>query len=279
MTLPVIAVAVDFKDLTPSVVKTSLYIAEKIYSSCKVIIFHVIEYFLSPPAYVLPYLEEEKKLIEVQLKALIDSFKKNHVRIETRVLLGNFWEALNNFIFNTNPDLLVLGYVSHRFKIPTAEKILERLEVNFLVIKNRPLTSLKTIACLIDFSEVSERCIKTALFFSDKTLAKIRCVNIIPETKTSLPQEIKDKMIEEEIEKRKKAWENLKERSGLRNIKTELSFEIFVGDKLDILKNFIKTYEVDLVVLGKRGKTIKAGLGSFSREVIRKLETPMLLVK
>lgn len=279
MNLPVIAVAVDFKDLTSSVIKTGLFIAEKVYGSGKVIFFHVIEYFLSPPAYVLPYLEEERKRIDLQLRILVDSFQRNKIKIETKVLLGNFWEALTNFISDTDPELLVLGYVTHKFKIPTAEKILERLEVNFLVVKNQPLNRLKTIACLIDFSEVSERCIKTALSFSKKTSAQIKCLNIIPEIKPSLPSEIKDKLLEEEKEKRKRTWEQIKERLNLENMKTELPLDIFIGDKLDVLRDFIETHEVDLIILGKRGKMIKAGLGSFSKEVIRKLEIPVLLVK
>lgn len=279
MSLPVIAVAVDFKDLTSYVIKTGLFIAEKVYGSCRVILFHVIEYFLSPPAYVLPYLEEERKLIDLQLRVLVDSFQRNQIKIETKVLLGNFWEALNNFISDTDPELLVLGYVTHKLKIPTAEKILEKLEVNFLVVKNRSLNRLETIACLIDFSEVSERCLKTALFFSKKTSARIKCLNIIPKIRPSLPSEIKDKMLEEEKEKRQRAWEHIKEKLALESMKAELSLDIFIGDELDVLRDFIETYEVDLIILGKRGKMIKTGLGSFSKEVIRKSEIPVLLVK
>lgn len=280
MNLPVIAVAIDFKSLTPFIIQTGLFVAQKIYNPCKIILFHVIEYFFSPRGYVLTYLEKEKKLIEAQLKSFISSFEDNGIKVETKVILGNFWEALNEFIEKVKPELLILGYMPHKLKIPTAEKMLERLDVSFLVVKEKPLIKLNTIGCLIDFSEISEKCLKTALFFSEKNPSKIVCLNIIPYIGSFLSLEIRERVIQEEKEKREKAWQTLQnifEFYKLKN-KIEIHFEISTGERLECLNTFIKKYEPDLLILGKRGKVVKSGLGSFSKEVIRKIELPILLI-
>lgn len=138
-----IALGIDFKKFTNSILTSGEFLLETIYRDAKGILFHVIEQFFTPPAYLLPFLNIEKERLEKELEVLAEPLLRKKIKIEKTVILGEFWTALRHFVEKIDPELIVLGYEPHYLKIPTAEKILERLEVSFLVVKETPLQRLK----------------------------------------------------------------------------------------------------------------------------------------
>ncbi|MFN3568399.1 MAG: universal stress protein, partial [Caldimicrobium sp.] len=174
-----LALAIDFKKFTPSIIKSGEFLIEKIYQDSKAILFHVIEQFFTPPAYLLPYLNIEKERLEKELEVLAEPLYKKKIKVEKTVILGEFWSALKHFIELIDPELIILGYEPHLLKIPTAEKILERLETNFLVVKEKPLNELKKILCPFDFSEKGISALKKAFFLANQTSSELIILYVI----------------------------------------------------------------------------------------------------
>ncbi len=272
------ALAIDFKSFTSSILKTGLFLVKNVYPEKKIILFHVIEYFLTPPHYILPYFIEEKKKLEAHLLEFSQEFQRENILVEIHVLLGNFWKVLSDFLETIKPHMIVSGYQTHRIKIPTAEKMIERLKSNFLIIKEKPLEKIENILCCIDFSEVSLECLKIATFLAQNTNSKIKILNVI--SRIQIMDKILEKeVLEEERLQREKEWQNLLNSLDEKQLVKNLEFFIKYGEKNKEIMEIIETDYPDIVIIGKRGKIVKAGLGSLTRELLRTLEIPLLVVE
>lgn len=270
-----IALAIDFKKFTSSVLTTGEFLLNNIYPSSKAILFHVIEQFFTPPAYLLPYLNIEKERLEKALNELMSPLSKKGVKVEKAVILGEFWTALRNFVELLDPELIVLGYEPHLIKIPTAEKILERLEINFLVVKENPLEKIKKILCPFDFSEKALSALKTAFYYTERTQAELIILYVIN------PLESPDKTcnlqyVTEREKEIKENWKNLL--STLKPPDINFRFETLCGNRLDEIMQKVEQESIDLIIVGRRGKILQTGIGSVSKALIKTSKIPVLLV-
>lgn len=270
-----IALAIDFKKYTPQVIKTGFFLVNRVYQESPLVFFHVIEQFFTPPAYLLPYLNIEKERLERALNELVDPMSPSDITMEKRILLGEFWSALKNFLEEIDPEVVVVGYEPHVFKIPTAEKMLERLEINFIVVKEIPLEKIEKILCPIDFSEKSISALKKALFIAKKTNSELKVLNVIN------PIEIADKSCDSLYISEKKSeinekWEKLISELNFSGV--NLTFEILCGNRLDEIIGKMEYEKPDLLVLGRRGKVLKTGVGSVSKALLRVSKIPIYLV-
>ncbi|MFN3504585.1 MAG: universal stress protein [Caldimicrobium sp.] len=270
-----IALAIDFKKFTPSIVKTGEFLIENIYKDSKAILFHVIEQFFTPPAYLLPYLNIEKERLEKELEALAEPMYKKNIKVEKSVILGEFWSAFKHFVEMIDPELIILGYEPHLLKIPTAEKILERLESNYLVVKESPLTELKKILCPFDFSEKGISALKKAFFLAKETSAELTILYVIS------PLESSDKtcniqFVSEREKEVKGEWDTLLKTLSLPQVK--FRFEILCGERLNEILKKASEEQVDLIVMGRRGKILQFGIGSVTKSVIKNTSIPVLIV-
>jgi len=270
-----IALAIDFKKFTPSIIKTGVYLAKNIYPSSPLVFFHIIEQFFTPPAYLLPYLNVEKERVEKKLDELIEPLKEHNLKIEKKVILGDFWTVLKHFLEELSPEVVILGYEPHIFKVSTAEKILERMEVSFLVVKEKPLEKVERILCPFDFSEKALSALQKAFFIAQCTQAELNVFYVITPLEIGNQACHKQYFSEKEREIKEK-WEDL-----ILKLKPEgvrLSFEILCGNRLDEIVKKMEIEKPDLLILGRRGKVLTTGLGSVSKALIRVSQIPLYLV-
>ncbi|WP_038055567.1 universal stress protein [Thermodesulfobacterium hydrogeniphilum] len=271
-----IALAIDFKEFTSIIIESGVFLAQNVYTESKIVLFHAIEYFFTPPVYLLPYLNKEKENIYKELEKLTKLFKEKNFSVEIHVLLGNFWEVLENFISRLKPEVLVLGYKSHIFKVPTAEKMLEKLKCNFLVVKKKPLQKIKNILCAIDFSEFSPISLKKAFFLTEKLKCNLNILNIVPPLGIQ-NSKLQEKYLENTKKEIEKSWHSL-----LQEIKipfVPFNFYIRFGDRLEEIDKFIKETQTDLLIIGKRGKELKEGLGFLTKEILYSINIPIFIVE
>jgi len=273
-----IALAIDFKKFTHSILETGLFLSKNLYPKNDVVLFHAVEYFLTPPHYLVSYFKEEEAQLESKLTELSQIFKKENIPVKNKVIWGNFWEVLKNFTKKLDPSLIVLGYQPHKFKIPTAEKMLERLECNFLAVKDQPLKRIGKILCCIDFSEKSFNCLKMAIFWSERLKSELKVLNVIPKIKVK-DKKLKEEILKSENSERKRMWENLVSLLEESEKTINFDFEIVYGDKLKEILERIEIYSSNLLIVGKTGKNIKSGLGSITKELLRKIQIPLLIVE
>lgn len=270
-----LALAIDFKKFTTSILSTGEYLTSHVYRDSKLVLFHIIEYFFTPPAYLLPYLNIEKERLEKELEVLARPLKAKGLSVEKTVILGEFWHALQHFVEILNPEMIILGYEPHLLKVPTAEKILERIEVTYLVVKENPLTQMKKILCPFDFSDMAKRALKMALELSQITGGEIKVFYVISPLE-SPDKSCNLKFVSEREKEVHRDWELFLEEESL--LDKGLSLEITCGHRIEEIIKKAKVFEADLIIMGRRGKILKMGLGSISKAIIKNFANPVLLV-
>ncbi len=262
----------DFDELAHSILETSKFLLTHIYQESRVILFHIIEEALTTPAYILPYLKFEFKKVEEELNKFIESANFDREKVEKILAFGERWANLERFFHNLSLELLITGYKPHLFKVPLAERLLERLELTFLAVKEKPLTNLKRILCFFDQSQDATSALKLAADWASKTDAKLTVLNFYFTKHLSSADEI---TLHETIKT-----------SITKTLQKELSQEDKILEDILILK--ISSTEdlismtnqgFEVIFMGRKGETLIKGLGSFSKHVLRTSKVPVCVVK
>ncbi len=270
-----LALAIDFKKFTPAIITTGEFLLDHIYKNSKVILFHIIEQFFTAPAYLLPYLNIEKERLEKELESLAQPLYKKNLKVEKVVILGDFWTSLRQFTETVDPELIVLGYEPHLLKIPTAEKILERLEISFLVVKEKPLKALRKILCPFDFSEKAISALKRAFFFAKETASELLVLNVV-NALDLMDNTCRLRYFSEREKEIQREWESLLQHLSVPQI--NFRFECRCGNRLEEILRTVAEENIDLIIMGRRGKVLQVGLGSVSKAVIKNTNIPVFLV-
>jgi nucleotide-binding universal stress UspA family protein len=262
----------DFDELAYAVLETSKFLLTHIYQENKVILFHIIEEALTAPAYVLPYLKFEFKKVEEDLNRLIESANLNREKVEKTLAFGERWANLERFLHTLSPELLIIGYKPHLFKVPLAEKLLERLELTFLAVKEKPLTKLKRILCFFDQSQDATLALKLASDWAIKTSAKVTVLNFYFAKHLASVDEI---TLHETI--KVSITKNIE--IGL--TQTDKILEDIVVLKIDNLQDLDRMVNqgFEVIFMGRKGETLIQGLGSFSKHILRTSKVPVCVVK
>ena len=262
----------DFDELAHVLIETSKFLLTHIYQENKVILFHIIEEALTAPAYVLPYLKFEFKKVEEALNRLIESANLNREKVEKTLAFGERWANLERFLHTLSPELLIIGYKPHLFTVPLAEKLLERLELTFLAVKEKPLTKLKRILCFFDQSQDATLALKLAADWAIKTSAKLTVLNFYFAKHLASVDEI---TLHETIKT-----------SIIKNIEigltqTDKILEDIVVLKIDNLQDLDRMVNqgFEVIFMGRKGETLIQGLGSFSKHILRTSKVPVCVVK
>jgi nucleotide-binding universal stress UspA family protein len=262
----------DFNELAYAVIETSKFLLTHIYQENKLILFHIIEEALTAPAYVLPYLKFEFKKVEKDLNRLIENANLNREKVEKTLAFGERWANLERFLHTLSPELLIIGYKPHLFTVPLAEKLLERLELTFLAVKEKPLTNLKRILCFFDQSQDATLALKLAADWAIKTRAKLTVLNFYFTKHLASVDEITlHETIENSITK------NIEKGLTL----TDKILEDTVVLKIDNLQDLDRMVNqgFEVIFMGRKGETLIQGLGSFSKHILRTSKVPVCVVK
>ena len=262
----------DFDELAHPILETSKFLLTHVYQESKVILFHIIEEALTTPAYVLPYLKFEFKKVEEELNKLIESANFDREKVEKTLAFGERWANLERFLHTLTPELLIIGYKPHLFKVPLAEKLLERLELTFLAVKEKPITNLKRILCFFDQSQDATFALKLAANWAIKTGAKLTVLNfyftkpLVGVDEITLHETIQTsitKTLQKELSEANQILEDV------------LILKI---DKIHDLHRMVNQ-GFEVIFMGRKGETLVQGLGSFSKHILRTSQVPVCVVK
>ncbi|MCS7299908.1 MAG: universal stress protein [Spirochaetia bacterium] len=277
MNIEKIYVAIDFKTLTNSVLSYALWLTQSF--NCKnLCLFHIMEYTLTPPAYLIPYINKEKKRIEENLRQLTEKLISYVPNTEVQVVFGRLIESIIDVI-KEKDSLVVLGFKTHVTRPSTSERILKGIKVPVFVVKGDDFSEIKPsdikikkILCPVDFSEYSLRALNLAKVIAKKCNCELKVLHVIPEHKI--------KHIIEEPSEIEKFINYLKENAQEHFLKIDrdLKYEIIVGIPTE--KTLEKAKDVDLVVMGSKGRSYAEAviIGSVAETVIKNSPKPVLLV-
>ncbi|BCB96993.1 universal stress protein [Dissulfurispira thermophila] len=251
---------------------------------------YVIDYAVTPPAYLTPYIEKEKRLDEGELKKWADKLNNMGIKIRHTIAVGRLIDAFNTIIKEIRADILVLGYRSHVIRPSSSERIIKSLNIPMLVIRGKKSEgayiggiSIKRILCAVDFSEPSKKALEFARSLSEETSSELVVTHIISSLK---------------IEKGFKKWKDLTEKdksnysSGLiENAEEQMCSLLKVCNKTEgivkigipheTINNLATQTDADIIVIGARGLSYTKGLllGSVSESVIKSSPCPVIIVR
>lgn len=277
MNIERVYVAIDFKSATPLVLSHAVWLSQTF--DCKnLCLFHIMEYTLTPPAYLTPYINREKKKTEEKLKNLAKQLASYVSNIDIKVVFGRLIESIKEVIKDEN-SFVVIGFKTHITRPSTSERILKGLKVPVLIVKGEDFKEInpedikiKKILCPVDFSEHSLRALTIAQNIAKKWHSELRVLHVVPEQKV--------KGIIEEPAEIEKYIDYLKENAQeqLQKIDKTLNYEILSGIPADeIIK---KSKETDLIVIGSKGRSYTEAIiiGSVAEAVIKNSLKPVLLI-
>lgn len=270
-------VAVDFKETTISLVSHAIWLS-KLTNCNKLCLFHVLEYNLTPPAYLMPYIEKEKRKIENELTQLADKIKDKALNVSFIVKFGRLIDSINSII-NREDAFLVLGFKSHITRPSTSERILKGVRVPVFIVKELNFNEISSeriklsrILCPIDFSENSLRALSAAKEIALASGAVLSAIHVVPEQRvraivedSSAFNNYLDLLREESLER-------------LNEIAKGHEIAVLVGNPAEEILRKVREY--DLIVIGSKGRSYASAIliGSVAEAVIKNSPKNVLLI-
>jgi nucleotide-binding universal stress UspA family protein len=247
-------------------------------------LLYVIDYLTTPPAYLAPYIEEEKKTAEKKLESLKKRVAGNDIETAAGVVVGRLNESIGTVMKKINADMLVLGFRSHALRRSSSEKLIKGLQIPMLVVKGEKTEAAKTgtvnikkILCPVDFSEISGNALKTAMALGNIFNATLDVLHIFPSYKI---QEIgspddRDRAMKEMLENAKGRLDGFLGDAGI----AEPGI-IEKGEPYKEIVSFSKGNDIDLIVMGARGLGLIKGMliGSVTDAILKSSPCPILVI-
>lgn len=280
-----VVAGIDFGPDTESVIAYSLLFAKGTGASLNLL--HVMDFLVTPPAYVAPYIEEEKKIIEKQFGLLVKTIEAEGIKPETEVLLGRLQESFETAIIRYSADMLVLGFKPHILRRSSAEKLIKGLRMPMLVVRGETArkarvgsVKIKKIVCPVDFSEASKKAVKAAKELSDVFAAELDLIHVMPshvmkEKMKSLKDKDSDRIRKDMLDQAKADLDEFMGKTGMENSGT-----IYEGEPYEEIIRASSSSGCDLIVMAARGLSyIKEMLvGSVTDAVLRSSPCPVLVI-
>ena len=245
----------------------------------------VIDYLVTPPTYLAPYMEEEKRTVEGKFRVWSKELQAYGVTTETEVMVGRLNESFEAAVQKVKADMLVLGFRSHAFRRSSSERLRKGIAMPVLVVKGRKSESagigavtVRKILCAVDFSEMSEKALNMAKALGDLFSAEVDAVHVLPSH--VLEERVKTESARERA--RKELLDHAGDRLNalLRDAGIENTGLIEEGDPYKRIVSFSEAIESDLIVLGARGLSFIKGIliGSVTDAVLKSSPCPVLVV-
>lgn len=141
---------------------------------------------------------------------------------------------------------------------------------------------MKRILVPVDFSEYSFAAANTAVTLAAKAGAEIYFLHIHPVSETRRVMWSEPSAKEEEVKhvgEVRASLTALVRKAEQKGVKARI--ELALGDTQTWIENYLKPFDIDLVVMGSRGtsKSRKAVFGSITLEFIRHATVPVLIIK
>jgi nucleotide-binding universal stress UspA family protein len=270
-------------DLSPSseaIIAYAAHVASVTRASLDLL--YVVDYLVTPPAYLEPYLEEEKKNAAEKLNIYVERLSQKEITAKAEVTVGRLQEAFDNKIKHTKADLLVLGFASHILRRSSSEKIIKSLQVPMLVIRGEKsqraqigAVNIRKILCPVDFSERSKEAFMIAVDIMKIFSASLEVLSIVPSFESKKQYKNKEikknmKLIVEETTTK------LKEFSTVQDIERT----VLHGNPYETISYHAKQKDIDLTIMGARGLGLIKGMlvGSVTDAVLKSSPCPVMVI-
>jgi nucleotide-binding universal stress UspA family protein len=236
------------------------------------------------------------------LEATKECLRDKGLKINTELILGYPAEKIVELAEDTHSDLIVLGAKGLRSTLGillggVAQQVVEYANFPVLIVR-APYKPINHILFATDGSNYSQRAAEYLLSFPLPMSASLHVIHVLPPVPLPVPlsqawppspefapplmtyqtEDIKE-IVEQQDEQGKAL---LEQTTGL--LKTSgipTTYKLCRGDAATEIIDYIKTKQIDLVVIGSRGLGSVRGwlLGSVSRKIIHYSDCSVLVVK
>ena len=283
MNIKKILAGIDFGKDTEKALSYAAFFAKEFKASLNLL--YVIDYLITPPAYIAPYIEEEKKTAVQRFIGLIERLKKDGIQTETEVMTGRLQESFEVAAKKIHADLLILGFVSHTLRRSSSEKLIKGLQMPMLVVRGGKAESAATgsikitrILCPFDFSEASAKALKAAKELQDIFSSELDVLHVIPDIIINKNIENKDSYDSIIKALHEHNMNNLLKLNNDNNINATCLVE--KGDPDKTIVSLSKERDIDLIVIGARGLGLIRGMfiGSVTDAVLKSSPCPVFII-
>lgn len=282
MNIDKILVGIDFEKATDTLLSYAYTFASAMKASLTLV--NVIDYMATPPAYLVPYIEEEKRLAEEKFDVIRSQLLTEGISADFEVVVGRLNESFGAVLKRTNADMLVLGYMHHVLRRSSSEKLIKSLQVPMLVVRgvkagssDRSPFAIKNILCPADFSDASKKAMDTAIELRDLFSARLEVLYVSADYHVDKMKSVKDKdtILRNLRNKAEDDMRSFLSRYGLQSIGV-----IEEGEPYKKIVSFSEEKNIDLIVMGARGLGFIQGLliGSVTDSVLKTSPCPVLVV-
>jgi nucleotide-binding universal stress UspA family protein len=282
MKIEKILAGVDFGPATDSIMAYAASFASAANASLHLL--HVLDYVVTPPAYLAPYIDEEKRVAESNFAILKKELEDAGIKTGTAIVIGRLHESFAASLKKTHADMLVLGFMTHTFRRSSSEKLIKGLQIPMLVVRGeqavavhkRPV-AISRILCATDFSEYSLKALKAAKELCAVFYARLDVLHVLDDSvfkKMKMTGE-REKALQELRETAKKRLDTFLPENCLRCTGT-----IEEGEPYEKIVSFAQQNGIDLIVTGARGLGLIEGMliGSVTDAIIKLSHCPVLVL-
>ncbi len=281
-----ILAGIDLGADTEKIVSYAAYFSAGTNSSVRLL--YVIDYLLTPPTYLMPYIEEEQKRDEGQLQRWKAVLEKQGISSDARIVMGRLHESFVKAIEEFSPDLLVIGYQSHAFRPSSSERLIKSIRMPMLVIRGSradgPASpAIRKILCAVDFSDNAQKALARASDYARAFSADLHVVHSIPshtiKSRWAIWEAI-GKIDEDQFDMQMQTEAEAELSRMIRKSGIQHAGEVLHGNPAETICNCAEVGGYDLVIMGARGLSFIQGLliGSTTESVLRSSPCPVLIV-
>ena len=253
-------------------------------------LLYVMDYLLTPPAYLMPHVEEEKKRDEAEMVRWLSVLEKEGISADYRLMTGRLHESFVTAAAEYVPDLLIIGHASHALRPSSSERLIKSLRMPMLVVRGARSedaatggVQIRNILCAVDFSESSRKALQCASAYASAFSASLRIVHAVPS------HSLKDRWTKwtqggkSEREQFEKAVSDEAEAALdrlIRDAGISAPVSLAHGVPSEVVCAEAERGGHDLVVIGARGLSYIKGMfiGSVAEAVIKASPCPVLIV-
>ena len=282
MKIEKILAGIDFGKDTEKVLAYASLFAEVFDASLNLL--HIIDYLITPPAYLTLYIEDEKKAAEKNFAVWGKQLRDAGIKTKTGITIGRLHESFDAEVKKINADMLVLGFSSHVLKRSSSEKLIKGLKMPMLVARGEKAESakigslkIKSILCPTDFSETSRKALTVAKELGDIFSSKVNVIYVLPDyiIKKMEASSDRDRAMKELLDEAEGRLDTFLTDSDLKE-----TGMISEGEPDIRINSFSKEKDIDLVVMGARGLGFIKGMliGSVTDAVLKSSPCPVLVI-
>lgn len=290
LTINKILAAIDLSPDTEKILAYAEWLSKTKGVDTQIDMLYVIDYALTPPAYLVPYIEKEKRLNEEDLKKWAEKLNGLDIKTGHAIAVGRLIETFNTAIKEMDTDMLVLGHKSHIVRPSSSERLIKSLDIPMLVVRGKKSEGacigdvvINKILCAVDFSEHSKKALEFAKTLSKRGSSEIIVTHIISSLKVEKAFERWKGMTEKD--KSDYSRELLKdaeeEMCSFLQVCGEVESVVRIGIPYATINDIATERDADLIVMGARGLSYTKGLilGSVSESVIKSSPCPVIIVR